>query len=61
MPVTPKKAADDLKVEKKEPVEEVFIPEEPKWSNALQPNSSAQHEGASRLRRDYHAARHDFL
>ncbi|MBE8950271.1 MAG: 26S protease regulatory subunit [Quinella sp. 3Q1] len=32
MPVTPKKAADDLKVEKKEPVEEVFIPEEPKWS-----------------------------
>ncbi|MBQ4403985.1 MAG: 26S protease regulatory subunit [Selenomonadaceae bacterium] len=32
MPITPKKAADDLKVEKKEAVEEVFIPEEPKWS-----------------------------
>lgn len=33
MPINPKHAADnELKSERKEPVEEVFIPEEPKWS-----------------------------
>lgn len=32
MPINPKHAADEPKQEKKEPVEEVFIPEEPKWS-----------------------------
>ena len=32
MPIQPKKASDAPKVEKMEPVEEIFIPEEPKWS-----------------------------
>ncbi|MBQ3452290.1 MAG: ATP-binding protein [Selenomonadaceae bacterium] len=32
MPVNPKHAADETKQEKTQPVEEVFIPEEPKWS-----------------------------
>lgn len=32
MPINPKKASDAPKVEKMEPVEEIFIPEEPKWS-----------------------------
>ena len=32
MPINPKHAADEPKQEKKESVEEVFIPEEPKWS-----------------------------
>ena len=32
MPVNPKHAADEPKQEKKEPVEETFIPEEPKFS-----------------------------
>ena len=32
MPINPKHAGDEPKQEKKEPVEEVFIPEEPKWS-----------------------------
>lgn len=32
MPINPKHAGDAPKLEKVEPVEEVFIPEEPKWS-----------------------------
>lgn len=32
MPINPKHAGDEPKPEKKEPVEEIFIPEEPKWS-----------------------------
>jgi len=32
VPIQPKKASDAPKVEKMEPVEEIFIPEEPKWS-----------------------------
>ena len=32
MPVKPKHAAEDPKPEKNQPVEEVFVPEEPKWS-----------------------------
>ena len=32
MPINPKKASDAPKVEKMEPVKEIFIPEEPKWS-----------------------------
>ena len=32
MPINPKHAADAPKTEKNEPVEEIFIPEEPKWS-----------------------------
>ncbi|MBR0062264.1 MAG: AAA family ATPase, partial [Selenomonadaceae bacterium] len=32
MPVKPKHAVEEPKPEKKEVVEEVFIPEEPKWS-----------------------------
>ena len=32
MPIQPKKASDAPKMEKIEPIEEIFIPEEPKWS-----------------------------
>ena len=32
MPIKPKHAAEDPKPEKNQPVEEVFVPEEPKWS-----------------------------
>ena len=32
MPINPKMAADAPKTEKNEPVEEIFVPEEPKWS-----------------------------
>jgi len=32
MPIQPKKASDTPKMEKIEPIEEIFIPEEPKWS-----------------------------
>jgi len=32
MPINPKKASDAQKMEKIEPIEEIFIPEEPKWS-----------------------------
>ena len=32
MPINPKHAGDEPKQEKNQPVEEIFIPEEPKWS-----------------------------
>lgn len=32
MPINPKHAADEPKQEKNQPVEEIFIPEEPKWT-----------------------------